>query len=193
MVIRRNHYESAFEDYLRSQKIPYVAVDEKRRALAQEASIKSLDFIVYSSQGPNLLIDVKGRTEIFDAPTRSRRWESWATREDIRGLFQWQELFGEGFISSLVFAYQLPPDSISNNLEKVYEFKENLYAFYLVPVDAYQDKMKPRSDSWQTVYLHQQDFQQLRQPVETLIQGSEPAELTGENSEECGFPDADST
>ncbi|QDU02886.1 hypothetical protein V6x_25940 [Gimesia chilikensis] len=193
MVIRRNHYESAFEDYLRSQKIPYVAVDEKRRALAQEASIKSLDFIVYSAQGPNLLIDVKGRTEIFDAPTRSRRWESWATREDIRGLFQWQELFGEGFISSLVFAYQLPPDSISNNLEKVYEFKENLYAFYLVPVNAYQDKMKPRSDSWQTVYLHQQDFQQLRQPVETLIQGSEPAELTGENREECGFPDADST
>ena len=192
MVIRRNHYESAFEDYLRSQKIPYVAVDEKRRALAQEASIKSLDFIVYSSQGPNLLIDVKGRTEIFDAPTRSRRWESWATREDIRGLFQWQELFGEGFISSLVFAYQLPPDSISNNLEKVYEFKENLYAFYLVPVDAYQDKMKPRSDSWQTVYLHQQDFQQLRQPVETLIQGEKPAEFTAEIPEESRFPDADS-
>lgn len=191
MVIRRNHYESAFEDYLRSEKVPYVAVDEKRRALAKEASIKSLDFIVYSAQGPNLLIDVKGRTEIFDVPNRSRRWESWATREDIAGLQQWQELFGEGFVSSLVFAYQLPPDSISNNLEKVYEFKDNLYAFYLVSVDQYRDKMKPRSDSWQTVYLQQQDFQQLRQPVEVLIEGEAPAELTEEFTEECRFPDAD--
>jgi hypothetical protein len=192
MVIRRNHYESAFEDYLRSQKIPYVAVDEKRRALAQEASIKSLDFIVYSAEGPNLLIDVKGRTEIFDIPNRSRRWESWATREDIDGLHQWQELFGEGFSSCLVFAYQLPPDSISNNLEKVFEFKDNLYAFYLVHVNDYRDKMKPRSDSWQTVFLHQQDFQQLRKPVETLIQGEKPAEFTAEIPEESRFPDADS-
>ena len=75
MVIRRNHYDAAFEAYLRAQKIPYVAVDEKRRALAKDASIKSLDFIVYASQGPNLLIDVKGRTEISPNQNQSRRWK----------------------------------------------------------------------------------------------------------------------
>jgi len=132
MVLRRNHYDAAFEDYLRSFRVPYVAVDEKRRALAPDTSIKSLDFIVYAKQGPNLLIDVKGRTEIFPDQGNRRRWENWATIEDIQGLQQWQELFGEGFVSGLVFAYQLPTDSISNNLEKLFAYRGSLYAFYLV-------------------------------------------------------------
>ncbi len=170
MVLRRNHYDAAFESYLRTSRTPYVAVDEKRRALAQNSSIKSLDFIVYAKQGPNLLFDVKGRTEIFPDQRNKRRWENWATVEDIQGLQQWQELFGEGFISGLVFAYQLPADSISNNLEKLYAYKGNLYAFYLVKIDEYRQKMRPRSQSWQTVFLHQRDFYEMRQPVETIIQ-----------------------
>ncbi len=170
MVLRRNHYDAAFEEYLRTSRVPYVAVDEKRRALVQDASIKSLDFIVYSKEGPNLLIDVKGRTEIFQKQGNRRRWENWATMEDIRGLQQWQQIFGNGFISSLVFAYQLPADSFSNNLEKLFYYKESLYAFYLVTIDEYQLKMRPRSQSWQTVFLHQQDYHELRQPVDAIIQ-----------------------
>ncbi|MCA9003725.1 MAG: HYExAFE family protein [Planctomycetaceae bacterium] len=170
MVIRRNHYDAAFEAYLRAQKIPYVAVDEKRRALAKDASIKSLDFIVYGSEGPNLLIDVKGRTEITPHQNQSRRWENWATLEDIQGLQRWQDLFGNGFVSSFVFAYQLPENSISNSLEKLFEFRGSLYAFYLVKIDEYRLKMKPRSESWQTVFLHQQDFHEMRKPVDAVIQ-----------------------
>lgn len=170
MVLRRNHYDAAFEAYLRKQRIPYVAVDEKRRALAKDASIKSLDFIVYASQGPNLLIDVKGRTEISPNQSQSRRWENWATLEDIQGLQQWQELFGNDFVSGFVFAYQLPENSISNSLEKLFEFRGSLYAFYLVKIDEYRQKMKPRSESWQTVFLHQQDFHELRKPVDAIIQ-----------------------
>lgn len=170
MVLRRNHYDAAFEDYLRTFRVPYVAVDEKRRALAPTASIKSLDFIVYAKQGPNLLIDVKGRTEILPGQGNRRRWENWATIEDIQGLQQWQELFGEGFVSGLVFAYQLPADSISNNLEKLFAYRGSLYAFYLVKIDEYRLKMRPRSQSWQTVFLHQQDFHEIRQPVDAIIQ-----------------------
>lgn len=33
---RRHHYEQAFESYLRSRRIPYVAVDEARKALLPE-------------------------------------------------------------------------------------------------------------------------------------------------------------
>lgn len=170
MVIRRNHYDAAFEEYLRCAKVPYVAVDEQRRALAQNASIKSLDFIVYSEHGPNLLVDVKGRTEITPDERPGRRWENWATIEDIQGLTQWQELFGDDFRSVLVFAYQLPPGSLSNNLETLFSYRGNLYAFYLVKIDEYRSKMKARSQSWQTVFLHQQDFQDLRQPVDSIIQ-----------------------
>ena len=46
MANRDNHYEAAFEEYLRSHGVPYVAVDKARRAvLADGGSIKSLDFV----------------------------------------------------------------------------------------------------------------------------------------------------
>ncbi len=40
---RDNHYEAAFEAYLRQQGVPYIAVDETRRSvMADGQSIKSL-------------------------------------------------------------------------------------------------------------------------------------------------------
>lgn len=79
MAQRRHHYELAFEEYLRSRRVPYVAVDEARKALlppgavlsarsgvtdagaiAEPSALKCFDFVVYSDRG-NLLLDVKGR------------------------------------------------------------------------------------------------------------------------------------
>ncbi len=61
MANRDNHYEAAFEAYLRSRGVPYVAVDEaKRSVLSDGGSIKSLDFIV-SAPAATWLVDVKGR------------------------------------------------------------------------------------------------------------------------------------
>ena len=57
-----NHYEAAFEAYLRSRGVPYVAVDEAKRSLLSDgASIKSLDFIVSAPGETTWLVDVKGR------------------------------------------------------------------------------------------------------------------------------------
>ena len=62
MANRDNHYEAAFEGYLRGRGVPYVAVDEaKRSVLSNGASIKSLDFIVSSPGNTTWLVDVKGR------------------------------------------------------------------------------------------------------------------------------------
>ena len=52
MADRDNHYEAAFEAFLRTQQVPYVAVDEAKRCLVAEGSLKSLDFIVSPHQGP---------------------------------------------------------------------------------------------------------------------------------------------
>jgi len=80
MAQRRHHYEQAFEDFLRTRRIPYVAVDEARKALVPDnstlrwrntdtargnavdepASLKSFDFVLYG-EGVNLLVEVKGR------------------------------------------------------------------------------------------------------------------------------------
>ena len=62
MANRDNHYEAAFEAYLRDRRLPYVAVDEaKRSLLSNGSSIKNLDFIVSSPSGVTWLVDVKGR------------------------------------------------------------------------------------------------------------------------------------
>ncbi|MDX2118602.1 MAG: HYExAFE family protein [Planctomycetota bacterium] len=77
MAQRRHHYEQAFEELLRTRRIPYVAVDEARKALVPDsgplrwrhdsppgednpASLKSFDFVLYGD-GINLLAEVKGR------------------------------------------------------------------------------------------------------------------------------------
>ncbi|MEZ6233160.1 MAG: HYExAFE family protein [Phycisphaerales bacterium] len=74
-MIDRDHYQRAFEEYVRLRRIPYVSVDEARRAILPDASplkvetgdgagrlatLKSFDFVVYAP-GSNLLVEVKGR------------------------------------------------------------------------------------------------------------------------------------
>ena len=82
MAQRQHHYERAFEAYLRQRRIPYVAVDEAKRALLPEGGpalrleiegesaggvrqvrvLKSFDFVIYGhGEAGNLLVDVKGR------------------------------------------------------------------------------------------------------------------------------------
>src|SRR5207237_5545420 len=95
MADRNIHYEAAFEAYLRQRGIPYVAVDEAKKALFSNAKLKSFDFVVYSKTGPNLLIDVKGR-QMKDCASK-RSFQTWTTERDIEDLMQWEQVFGEGF------------------------------------------------------------------------------------------------
>ena len=44
--VRTNHYERAFESYLRERRVAYVAVNEARRSLVGGGTLKNLDFIV---------------------------------------------------------------------------------------------------------------------------------------------------
>lgn len=71
----------AFEAVLRRRGIPYVAVDETKRALFGQANLKTFDFIVYS-EGPNWLVELRNPTpEITD------------------GLRQWEKVFDSGFVA----------------------------------------------------------------------------------------------
>src|SRR5437773_11807276 len=107
MADRTVHYEAAFEAFLREKAIPYVPVDEAKRALFANAKLKSFDFVVYSKNGPNLLIDVKGR-QLRDRTGR-KGFETWATERDINDLKQWEQVFGEGFKAILTFIYWIDP------------------------------------------------------------------------------------
>ena len=95
MANRRNHYEAAFEAYVRSARVPCVAVDEAKRALFGEDGVKNPDFLLYPRWGPNLVVEVKGK-QGKDARGR-RPWENWVTTDDLDSLARWQAMFGPGF------------------------------------------------------------------------------------------------
>jgi hypothetical protein len=142
-----------------------VAVDEQRRALLEQSSVKSIDFIVYSTRRPNLLVDVKGRRFPSGDPRIGHRWENWATAEDLPALRQWEEVFGQGFRALLVFAYHIVNEKARAQFDEVFEFRGEPYAFFGVWADCYQQEMRQRSASWQTVTLPGARFRELRLPI----------------------------
>jgi len=163
MAHRNVHYEAAFEDYLRAKGWPYVAVDEAKKAIFAASSVKSFDFVVYSSSGPNLLADVKGR-KFPDMSLRgrkrgaSRAWENWITREDAQGLQEWQKVFGPDFLAVLVFAYWLQGPPRRTPFLDVHVFRQKHYAFVAIRVADYLAASRPRSEKWQTLTMPAAEF-----------------------------------
>lgn len=171
MANRANHYDAAFEEYLRHHRVPYVAVDETRRSLLNEVSLKSPDYIVSPPQGDNWLIDIKGRKFPSGGEQQSHQWENWATRDDIDSMLRWQEVFGTGFRSVLVFAYQILDARwhCQFDLASRWTHRDQSYAFYGVWVEDYRDRMSLRSRQWDTVSLRKRDYEDVRFPLGRVI------------------------
>jgi hypothetical protein len=179
---RHHHYERAFECYLRSRRIPYIAVDEAKKTLlpppepparagraAPEAgegdgTLKSFDFVIYGERG-NLLADVKGRRVGQTQRGRGGRLESWVTGEDVEALRRWERLFGEGFEGAFIFIYWCdgqPPDAL---FQEMFEDRGRWYAIRAVRAADYFDHMRVRSPRWGTVHLGAGDFERLSRPL----------------------------
>ncbi|MFA6135347.1 MAG: HYExAFE family protein [Phycisphaerae bacterium] len=172
MAHRNIHYEAAFEDFLRAKGWPYVAVDETKRAIFADVSIKSFDFLVYSSSGPNLLVDVKGRKFPDLATgkgTKTRSWENWITRQDIEGLQLWQKVFGDGFMPVLVFAYWLQGHPHQSPFNDVHLFRQEHYAFVAIGLEDYLAASRPRSARWQTIAMPSAQFARQARDIATFL------------------------
>lgn len=157
-------YEAAFEDYVRSRGIPCVPVEESKKATFRDAKLKSFDFIVYSSQATNWLVDIKGRRWAARSATSKPTWENWVTEADLNGLRSWENVFGDDFRGLLVFAYRIesansPPPEITHI------FREHRYVFAGVPIVAYAERARTRSPKWGTVNLSVRDFAECVRPV----------------------------
>ena len=169
MADRNIHYEAAFEAFLRSKGIPYVAVDEAKKALFSSAKLKSFDFVVYSKNGPNLLVDVKGRQmrNRGAGAARGRGCETWATEQDVADLMQWEQVFGDGFRAMLMFIYwieaPLTPEA------GMFEHRDRWYWLMGVDLAEYRNHMRRRSVKWETVCLPAEDFRSLARPIESWL------------------------
>ncbi len=164
---RTGHYEAAFEDYLRRKGLPYIAVDEAKRALFAGAKLKSFDFVVYRPQGDNLLVDVKGRACRADRSHGSL--PNWVTREDIDDLRQWQEIFGHGFAAMFLFVYHWPEAPAQAPFKDLFQFQERWYGMLAIGLGDYRQAMRARSESWGTVHLPTADFRKLAKPFEEWL------------------------
>lgn len=167
MANRKVIYEACFEDYLRTAGVPYVAVDEAKKALFAGVRLKSFDFVVYSANGANLLVDVKGRR--FPYERAGRRWENWTTREDLESLAQWEEVFGSGFAGLLAFCYHLTRPEAAEAFEVVHLFRGEYFALVGVYRGAYADAARPRSRAWDTVSVPTRTFRELVRPIRAFF------------------------
>ena len=180
MANRDNHYEAAFEEFLRSRGVPYVAVDEARRSLLSDgASIKSLDFIVSAPDGTVWLVDVKGR-RFPSGDEQKQYWKNWSTRDDLESLAQWEELFGENFCGLFVFAYDVLGDRAPLPAEQLFACRGNLYGFVAIPLAEYASYAHLISPRWDTVAMPTADFRRLARPLEELLELSRPLLAPGE-------------
>ena len=165
MADRNVHYEAAFEAFLRQRGVPYVAVDEAKKALFSTAKLKSFDIVVYSKNGPNLLIDVKGRT-LRDRAAK-RGFETWSTERDVADLMQWEQVFGDGFKAVLSFVYWIdPPLSPEPGM---FEFRDRWYLMMGIDLAEYRNSMRRRSAKWETVALPAEEFRNLARPLESWL------------------------
>ena len=169
MANRDNHYEAAFEEFLRSRGVPYVAVDEAKRSLMSDgASIKSLDFIVSSPGQKTWLVDVKGR-RFPSGDVQKQYWKNWSTRDDLRSLAQWEELFGAGFRGLFVFAYDVLGDRAPLPAEELFRCRGSLYGFIAVQLADYAAHAHPISPRWDTWAMPAGDFRRLARPLAELL------------------------
>ncbi|MBN8646269.1 MAG: HYExAFE family protein [Planctomycetes bacterium] len=193
-MLRRHHYETAFEEYLRSRRTPYIAVDEARKALLPAGAelkaaprngvtppvapggpfeaLKSFDFVLYGSR-VNLLVDVKGRkvarrsrptTGAALAAVPRSGLESWVTQDDIESLLKWRTLFGPGFDAAFVFVYWCDDQPPDGLFQDVWEHRARWYAVRTVRLDDYTKAMRRRSPKWRTVHVPARDFESISTP-----------------------------
>ena len=174
MAQRHNHYELAFEAYLRYHRVAYVAVSEQRRSLVKGGSLKSLDYIVSPSESVSLLVDIKGR-QFPSGRKQKQYWRNWSTWDDLVSMARWQDSLGG--VALLTFAYEVTGSRSPVEPVRLFAFRDSLYAFLAVRVADYIQFSRTLSARWQTVAMPAAAFRQAAFPFDTLL--ADAGELVG--------------
>lgn len=186
MAKRDNHYESAFEEYLRERRIAYVAVDEQRRSLVEsDTTLKNLDFIVSPSDSVSLPLDVKGRR--FPSGERHKQyWRNWSTWDDLHSLARWQDKLAPGSCALLVFAFHVVGARSPVPAARLFAFRDRWYAFLAVRVADYIQFARPLSARWQTVAMPAPLFRQAAFSFDEILEGSSKSLVVSSEAREAG-------
>lgn len=174
MADRNNHYEIAFEQFLRGLRIAPVAIDETRRMLGDDATVKNLDYIV-PLPNATFLIDVKGRRR----DGQRGGLENWCTKDDLLGLEFWRQRFGPRSIPLLAFVYHLSSESGRIDFEDSFSHADRHYGCLVMAVDDYRDRMRTRSPRWGTVSVPRGLFREHARPMTHWLKRAAEAGVAG--------------
>ena len=169
MARQSNRFEAAFEDYLLSQGLPYISVNENRRSRVKGKPVKNPDFIVTSPRKECALIDVKGKRHPAVSGKRRYWWENWIMAEDIEGLEFWESCFGRSFTALLVFVYEICDKEASGDFADIHSFRGREYGLVAISVRLYSENMKVRSVRWNTRSIPTGLFRRIVRPVTDFI------------------------
>lgn len=153
-----NHYELAFENWLKDNRIQYVASDEHKRGVVWRRKVKSPDFLVYPSEGRTVIAEVKGRKFKGTSFEKLAGFECWVTLDDIDGLGEWVNILGQGHQAAFVFAYRIENIDVDFDGRDVFEYAGGSYLFFCIKLEDYRLYMKRRSPKWRTVTLPAEKF-----------------------------------
>lgn len=173
MVSIVNHYEAAFGQWLAENRVQHIGVDQTRRCRFARDRLKSFDFVLYPSGQRLLLAEIKGRGFSGSVLRNLSGLQNWVTREDIRGLLQWQQIFQRQDPAAdaiLVFAYDLRLVDVETDGAETFEYGHRRYAFYGVRLEDYARNMTCRSQRWQTVMLPVKPFRKLAKPIRQWLE-----------------------
>jgi hypothetical protein len=184
MAHRSNHYEAAFEAYVRTLRVPCVAIDEAKRALFGTSGVKNPDFLLYPRLSMNLVVEVKGKR---GKDRRGRRpWENWVTTDDLDSLCRWQELFGPGFRSILAFVYAEPLQPFPLPKDNgAFEFRGLEYRFWAVGLDDYIANLRSRGPAWKAVAMARAAFRRRVRPLNEWLRMTTASPARPQPIKEC--------
>lgn len=156
-----NHYEAAFDAFLRQRGCAVVPVVEVRRSYLDAEAVKSPDFIALGPHDSKLVIDVKGRKF---GPRHV--WHNWCEKQDVVSLTRWTGHLGDGFRGVLAFVYHLAADvRLAASTPDLFAHRGELFLVRGVNIDDYRRHMRTRSPRWGTVHLAADDFRTLVKPM----------------------------
>ncbi len=173
MPKKSEHYERAFENYLRTHQLPYIVVNQLRRPLVADTLIKNFDFIVRAVSGQLYMVDVKGRQFPQKRGSQRALWENWITTSDIQGLALWQGYFGYGFTGLIVAAYWVKEDKYLCYFRDLHKHRGRTYGLVAVTFDDYRAHCRLRSPRWGAFYVPGKKFSQLVCPLSRFLLGAE--------------------
>lgn len=186
--MRRNQvYELVFATWVRRWGATALPLNEWHRQ-PLDRSLKTPDFLVLGEGGPQgarLVVDVKGRRGGSSARSR-RGWPNWCARADLEALPAWASAFGPAFRPVLAFIYALDEQTVlPAGTPDLFVYRGRRYLIRGVDACAYRQRMRQRSQRWQTVYLSAADFRQLVRPFSWFLHShAEPCRLGFGNATE---------